>query len=856
MKTDCFSTLGIVAVAMLGIVDSQMSHAWAWTPPAASQLWFPSGAPGGAFLWSSVACSSDGNKLVAVDSGSEVGGGGIWVSSDGGGSWEQTSAPSNSWMGVASSSDGTKLVAVALMAGIYVSADSGATWTQTSAVDTSWSAVACSADGAVLIATTILPPESIYWCGMAVSIDSGKTWQYPIGATNAQEFGSFWPSVACSADGSKLFAVQLDSADLGQVILSTDHGASWNAITEMDQFCSVACSADGTKLAATCNQNSVYTSSDGGTIWTEFEPTLTPGFQVAWNVYWQYYNGGIASSSDGEVLLAGGNGGVYASTNAGADWQQANGTIQPGAYISGQDYSFALSADGSKWVTTCYDGGGSGYPGEGNQGIWLVTNALASTKIIVLSGNLAFGNVAFGSTAQSTLTISNSGSATLTVSGIIYPSLFSGAWSGTIAAGGSTNITVTFAPPGGSTHLGTITYGGSIIVNSDANGGINTIAVSGAGADVTIVLLGNLDFGNVIAGTTTQGPLIISNSGFAPLDVSGITYPVGFSGAWSGMIDPGNYANVMVAFAPTTNGFYSGDITVQSDALDGINTIFVDGSGVSAPTKIISLSGSSLVFGNVPIGVTAQSTLTISNLGNTTLTVTGIAYPTGFSGAWSGAIAAGASTNITVTFAPIALMAYGGSITVSSDATSDNNTIAVSGVGVPVPTKVLSLSGNLAFGNVAIGLTAQSALIISNSGNATLTVAWISFPLGFNGEWNGTIAPGASTNVSVNFVPVAVMTYGGSVIVSSDATSGNNSIPISGTGMPLLRFRLQTNSPSGANGLVITWPLNVNGILQQKHFLTLSNWSPATYTTAVVEDQVEATVPLQEDQCYYRMICQ
>jgi hypothetical protein len=74
--------------------------------------------------------------------------------------------------------------------------------------------------------------------------------------------------------------------------------------------------------------------------------------------------------------------------------------------------------------------------------------------------------------------------------------------------------------------------------------------------------------------------------------------------------------------------------------------------------------------------------------------------------------------------------------------------------------------------------------------------------------------------------------------------------------MALLGFHLQTNSPSGANGLIITWPLYVNGILQQKHFLTLSNWSSATYTTAVVQDQMEATLPLPEDQCFYRLICQ
>ena len=57
------------------------------------------------------------------------------------------------------------------------------------------------------------------------------------------------------------------------------------------------------------------------------------------------------------------------------------------------------------------------------------------TRIIGLSGNLDFSNVTVGSSSQSTLTINNTGNSTMTVTGISYPSGFSGAWSGTIAAG-------------------------------------------------------------------------------------------------------------------------------------------------------------------------------------------------------------------------------------------------------------------------------------------------------------------------------------------------------------------------------------------------------------------------------------
>ncbi|NBR49610.1 hypothetical protein EBU02_12370, partial [bacterium] len=77
-----------------------------------------------------------------------------------------------------------------------------------------------------------------------------------------------------------------------------------------------------------------------------------------------------------------------------------------------------------------------------------------------------------------------------------------------------------------------------------------------------IGLTGNLTFGN--ASTTRQ--LVISNTGFDRLVVSGITYPSGFSGAWSGTIGAGASQNVPVTFTPSALQSYSGNIVVASDA--------------------------------------------------------------------------------------------------------------------------------------------------------------------------------------------------------------------------------------------------------------------------------------------------
>ena len=107
-------------------------------------------------------------------------------------------------------------------------------------------------------------------------------------------------------------------------------------------------------------------------------------------------------------------------------------------------------------------------------------------------------------------------------------------------------------------------------------------------------------------------------------------------------------------------------------------------------TSAIALSGN-MNFGNLTVGTSATSTLTIANTGAGELTVTNVAYPSGFTGTFSsGAIPANGSQTVTVTFAPIAVQSYTGNITVTGNQASGTNTIAVAGAGVATPTFTLA----------------------------------------------------------------------------------------------------------------------------------------------------------------------
>jgi uncharacterized protein YkwD len=119
------------------------------------------------------------------------------------------------------------------------------------------------------------------------------------------------------------------------------------------------------------------------------------------------------------------------------------------------------------------------------------------------------------------------------------------------------------------------------------------------------------------------------------------------------------------------------------------------------------------------------------------------------------------------------------------------------------PTRVLSLSGSLAFGAVEVGKTSDLTLTIGNNGTGTLSVIGITGPGGYTLSWtSGTIAPGESQQVTVRFAPTAARSYDGTLAVNGDHTSGTNTASLSGTGIaPVLATITGTATEQGAGVL-------------------------------------------------------
>jgi hypothetical protein len=323
----------------LALVTIMFCGLFAAIIPASAQTWTQTSAPNN--YWYSVACSADGSKLEAVGGGKSPNP--IYISTNAGVVWTTNSSPNQVWGAIASSANGSVLIACAAHYWntnlIYVSTNSGSTWVSNTNVP-SFGSLACSADGRKWIASAGI-------AGIYTSTNCGTTW-----ISNEVPAG-FWLSVASSADGTKLAAVNgvISPSYARQIYVSNDSGFNWR-VTGAPGFAwsSISSSADGAKLIVTATHTyytsgAIYTSADSGTNWM-----LTDAANNAWSF--------VASSADGNIAVAAApydssaqvSVPLYCSTNAGIVWNPTRSLRKIWSVV-------ASSADGNELVAISELGG-------------------------------------------------------------------------------------------------------------------------------------------------------------------------------------------------------------------------------------------------------------------------------------------------------------------------------------------------------------------------------------------------------------------------------------------------------------------------------------------------------------------
>ncbi len=348
--------------------------------------------------------------------------------------------------------------------------------------------------------------------------------------------------------------------------------------------------------------------------------------------------------------------------------------------------------------------------GAASGSISVVSNAAGSPASIALSGtgtqgqlgaspaSVNFGSVGVGSSGSQTITLTNSGTASITISqatasgagfsisGITTPQ--------TLGAGASTTLTAKFAPASAGSASG------SISIVSNAPGSPLTIALSGTATQPQLTATpSSAAFGNVVTGTSNSQTINLTNGGTATVTITAVT-TTGSGFSTTGITTPlniaaGGSATFNAVFAPSTAGAVTGSVSLTSNAPNSPLAITLSGTGVAA-TKLLGLSTSSLSFGNVNVGSNSALSVALTNNGNSNVSISSVGVTgAGFSASGVTAnevLTPNQSVTVTVTFAPGTAGAVSGSVSIASNATNSPATISVSGTGVSTTPHSVGLS--------------------------------------------------------------------------------------------------------------------------------------------------------------------
>jgi hypothetical protein len=407
---------------------------------------------------------------------------------------------------------------------------------------------------------------------------------------------------------------------------------------------------------------------------------------------------------------------------------------------------------------------------------------------------LAFGSqiINTASSAQN-ITVDNPGSVSITINSVAA----SGSYTETdnctgviLAAGKTCSISVTFDP----TVNGSIP--GAITVNDTAGGTPQVVTLTGTGLS-PLTFSANLTFPAVNVGSSdpSQNMTLTNNQKTA------VTYTYSTSGDYSavgngsspcnGTLAASSKCTFAVTFTPTMDGTIKGNLTVTPTS-GNIVVAGMTGAGENGATGPLTFTPSSLSFGNVPLATSVSKTVTIKNIGSTSLTLTSITGSGYFTVVPSGTtpcgttLAAGKSCTVTSTFIPLVAGSTLGGLTVVDNSSVSPQIQDATGTGV---LDVTLSPSSISFGTVTVGSTsAVSVVTVVNNMSTAVPINsvvasgdFVSVP-GGSPQCGASVLANSSCTLGVEFTPGFAGSITGALTVNYGAGSSPQTVSLSGTG--------------------------------------------------------------------------
>jgi uncharacterized protein YfaP (DUF2135 family) len=309
---------------------------------------------------------------------------------------------------------------------------------------------------------------------------------------------------------------------------------------------------------------------------------------------------------------------------------------------------------------------------------------------------LRFGTIVIGQSEALLVTLTNTGSTSVTISAInaSIPE-FSVANLGLplmLPAGQDVSFMVTFTP----TVIGWTGGAISFVSNASNKTVYVMVGASGVSSDSLTPNPSTLAFGNVSVGSNSTLPVVVTNSGTTTImlaqaqgtgtgfTLSGLSLPV--------YLAPKHSLTFNVIFAPQSTGAANGSVVLPNGGV----TIPLSGTGTGASAGQLALTPTSLNFGNVTVGTPTTQQISVGATGanvtissaassNSIFVLNGASFPL--------TIAAGQSVSLNIAFTPKSQGTASGSLSFASNASNSQATESLTGIGI-LPQYTVNLSWN------------------------------------------------------------------------------------------------------------------------------------------------------------------
>jgi N-acetylneuraminic acid mutarotase len=319
---------------------------------------------------------------------------------------------------------------------------------------------------------------------------------------------------------------------------------------------------------------------------------------------------------------------------------------------------------------------------------------------------------------------------------------------------------------------------------------------------------------------SAQQSVTLSNGGSSTLNISGITLAGTGSSAFNqtttcgSTLAAGSTCSISVTFTPAAATSYSATVSVADNASTSPQTVTLNGTGTAASAPGVTLTPSTpLSFTSTVATASAAQSITITNNGTASLSITGITLGGNGTSAFGEtntcgvSLAVNANCAVSVIFTPASATTYSATLSIADNASGSPQTVNLSGSGTASPAPAVTLTPNapLSFSSTVSTASAAQSVMITNSGTASLSITKITLGgsgTGAFGETNtcgSTLAANTSCSVSVIFTPASATGYSATLSISDNASNSPQTLALSGTGTAVA-----TTTALGVSGASIT----------------------------------------------------